>query len=137
MVDEVVLMGAVAEALKARRGVKVAYLFGSFASGRAHARSDVDVGLLLDDGVEYRPHELSEIAGEIQSKANLNSEVEVTTLNKAGIRLLIQVVREGKPLYVGDEEGRVSFESNVLLHYLDYKPHLMEYDGHVKRRVTS
>lgn len=38
----------VGTALDACPGVVSAYLFGSFAEGRQHAQSDIDIGVLLD-----------------------------------------------------------------------------------------
>ena len=45
---------AFADYLRSRTEIVAAYLFGSVAAGKAHKFSDVDVALLLAEGVDSR-----------------------------------------------------------------------------------
>lgn len=103
----------------------VAYLYGSHAQGHATDRSDVDVGVLLDDwpgpgaGLD-RTLDLNRL---VASALGLAGErVDVKTLNGAPLRLLHQVVAKGRPVYVRDEAERVRFEADVMDRYFDFLP---------------
>jgi len=119
------------------QAIEVVYLFGSQATGRAHPKSDVDVGILYVKGHQVGLKELVRLAQEIEDRAGLKTEVEVVSLNGKDARFLEEVIRGGKPVYVKDESKKVEFEAQNLIRYLDYQHYLREYDKFVKKRVTS
>ncbi len=61
--------------------ILAAYLFGSFARGRAGKSSDLDVALLLDKGAEARFSLLAFMVA-VEKKIGLNADVVI--LNHAG-----------------------------------------------------
>ena len=74
-----------------------AYLFGSRATGRAHADSDVDVAVYL---AEERPAEAglgyaASLAADLMRVLG-TSAVDVVVLNSAGPLLYRQVLRHGR-----------------------------------------
>jgi len=131
------LSTAVKRALDGRRDVVAAYVFGSVARGLAHDGSDVDVGLLLEEGVRISPYELSRIALEIESNVGSGREADVHAINNSSLRFIAQVLRDGRPVYVRDERKRIQFESAALLRYLDFKPHILLYDAYVQKRMAA
>ena len=45
--------------------------------------------------------------------------VDLLILNKAGVDLAMRVIREGKPIYVADEDFRHRYEAHITIEYLD------------------
>ena len=108
--------------LSTRPDVIAAYLFGSVARGRAGPRSDVDIAVLLEEGLE--PFERFErrlrLMGELE--AFCGREVDVVVLNDVTPVLQHQVLRYGRLLYEKDHMARVAFEVQVQRTYADLKP---------------
>jgi uncharacterized protein len=104
------LVGALRDAARRclpRTPVRIAYLYGSRASGRPRPDSDIDIGVLLDapsPGVE------SAVADALAAASGLGG-IEVTVLDELPIRFLGRVLRSRIVLYSRDEPGRVAWES--------------------------
>jgi predicted nucleotidyltransferase len=84
--------------LRTEPSVSLAVLFGSYARGEEHRRSDVDLAVRLRDGGRRR-----ELASRLSEK--LGSRVQLVTLeDAAGAPLLLaEVMREGR--VVVDRDG--------------------------------
>jgi predicted nucleotidyltransferase len=119
----------VSELFASRRppGVAAAYLFGSHALGRAHAESDVDVGLVLDlRQVSDRPAR-SRLALDLASDliaATHNNAVDVVVLNDASPELSAAVVTRGRRIYLADAAIEHEFRRTAQLRYADLRPFL-------------
>ena len=107
----------------AQNPVNAAYLAGALSSRTAFGHiSDVDIAILLMDQVkadqflEYRLYFFSELAKQLESDT-----IDVMILNQASHLLKLQVIKHGQVLYSRDEKQRVSFESKIILDYLDFK----------------
>jgi predicted nucleotidyltransferase len=103
--------------------VRLAYLFGSHGRGTANPLSDVDVAVLLDRCLS--PQERGQI--HLRLAADLmavlrRDDVDVVILNSAPVLLRHRIVRDGRLLFVADEEERASFVADTLLRYLDLRP---------------
>lgn len=102
--------------------VVAAYLFGSVARERAHARSDVDIAVLLREGMgplergEYLLRLINALWG------LCGRQVDVVILNQAPPVLQNQVLKYGHLLYERDRAKRVAFEVRARTIYLDLKP---------------
>lgn len=100
-----------------------AYLFGSYARGRAWAQSDLDVAVLLDG----RPDDETcldrrlDIIGGLMDILHVN-DVDVLILNQAPPALCYAVLRDGILLFCRDPQARVMFQVQTLNAYLDFKP---------------
>ncbi|MGQ0654086.1 MAG: type VII toxin-antitoxin system MntA family adenylyltransferase antitoxin [Betaproteobacteria bacterium] len=108
------------------RSIVCAYLYGSVARGDARQRSDVDVGLLLDepppatlDGLGF------DIAGEIERAAG--KAVDLVVLNRASPDLVHRVLRDGVLVHESDRSARIAFETRMRAEYFDVLPYLREY----------
>ncbi|MEQ3553095.1 nucleotidyltransferase domain-containing protein [Pseudonocardia nematodicida] len=94
--------------------VRFAYLFGSRATGRARPDSDVDVAVLLDDGLPA--HEADRVAASVGERLSAESglaRIEVVVLNDAELRFAGRVLRDRVVIFSRDEERRVAYESLV------------------------
>jgi len=114
--------------------VDLAYLFGSQAQGRATGTSDLDLAVLTTspDNVLRQLIDLT-----AQLEAVTDREVDITRLNDAPPRLLVQVLRHGQLLYAADESTRIQFETRARSKYLDMKPHLDAYDKRVREDLMA
>jgi len=111
------------EAAFAAQGVRVAYLFGSQATGRARPDSDVDVAVLWGDDVprsDYFRRRL-ELIGAMMELFRTN-DVDVVVLNEATPLLALEVLRQGQLLYNVDDNLRVAFQVRTVREYRDTAP---------------
>lgn len=112
-----------------RRGVVLAYLFGSVARGGAGPLSDVDIGVLLP-GCPGRSEAFAaycDLAADIPSIAG--RPVDVVVLNHAPPTLRFAVIDEGCAFLNDDDDLRVTFEVRVIAEYLDTE-HLRQVQRH-------
>lgn len=102
----------------------LAYLHGNQVQDRTTERSDVDVGVLLDepaDGLD-RAIELNAVLSRALEVPG--ERLDVTVLNDAPLRLVHQVVTKGEAVLVRDEARRVASEADAMDRYFDFKPML-------------
>lgn len=112
--------------------VVLAYLFGSFATGRPHAFSDVDVGIYFK---KPSLKEFMSVHGALSR--TLGIEVDMIPLNNAPPLMRYEILRKGKRLVSKDEKTRVTYESRAIMEGLDEKP-LIEFIREANlRRVTA
>jgi hypothetical protein len=100
--------------------VLVAYLFGSVARGTSGPLSDVDVAVLLSDGVDPFAAQL-DLMGDIAS-AIRSDEVDVVVLNTAPVSLAYRVLRDGVLLLSRNDVARIRHRVGVIDRYLDMEP---------------
>ena len=102
-------------------GADLVYLFGSQASGKRWAESDIDFAVLLGPGVpreRYGKVQL-ELIGKLMSALGADA-VDVVILNTASPVLAYEgVVRGGKVLFAKDSLARIRFEVAVFQRYAD------------------
>lgn len=104
-----------------------AYLFGSRAEGRAHAESDVDVGVLLDRDAAPTPRRRFESRVRIGSMliGRLHdNDVDVVVLNDAPPQLARRIVTGGRRVYCRDGAADHDFVRDVQLRAADLEPFL-------------
>lgn len=102
--------------------VLVAYLFGSQARGDAGPLSDVDVAILVEEGLA--PAEALDLRLRLMAslaRAFGAERVDVVVLNDAPYLLQHRVIRDGRVLFCRDELTRVRYEFRVLRDYLDFR----------------
>jgi uncharacterized protein len=85
------------EALARKHGIRLMLQFGSTVSGRVHARSDVDVALLLDC-VPASLHEYCELAADLQD-CFPGRELDLAIVNRADPLFLKRIVDGSRLLY--------------------------------------
>lgn len=106
-----------------QRPVRLAYLFGSQASGRTHAESDVDVAVLLNESLtaDERFTERLMLIGAL-SRIFRTDNVDVVILNEASPLLSYEALHNGVLLYCADESERVEFQGRAPRDYEDTAP---------------
>jgi hypothetical protein len=102
--------------------IVVAYVFGSVARGDATHLSDVDIGILLEPGIDAQGSIERQLDLMVALDTFASQEVQVTILNRAPPILTYQVIREGVLLYERDRAERVAFEVKAMKIYFDLKP---------------
>jgi predicted nucleotidyltransferase len=121
-----------------RPGVVAASVFGSNATGRAHARSDVDLAIWLDPALA--PDERLALRIELTDAAAAAlpaTDADVTILNDAP-PLLVQRARQARvPLVDRDPRQRIRLESRALIEYLDTIPLREELERGVRNRLRE
>lgn len=88
------------ETVAKKHGLSFVALFGSQATGRTHAKSDVDIGVARRSisYFEETPVPLIEIENELTRALN-RDDVEVVNLSTVSPTLMYSVVEEGVALY--------------------------------------
>jgi predicted nucleotidyltransferase len=114
-------------------GLVAAYLFGSQARGAAHAASDVDIGLLLEEPPATLDDLHLDVAADLERE--LGAPVDLVVLNRAPGELVHRVLRDGELLVENDRSARIRFEVRARNDYFDLEPVRRVYRG--RRRSAS
>lgn len=102
-------------------GVRLMLQFGSTVSGKAHAGSDVDIGVVLNcPDLSLRAyadleHDVQQLFGE--------RKVDLVILNRADPLLLAQVSSSCRRLH-GSEREMQEFRLRAFKRYQDHRPYL-------------
>lgn len=99
--------------------VTFAYLFGSVATGRAGARSDVDIAVYLEDTADSFEARL-----DIASRASLHlatDRVDVVVLNSAPLSLAGRILQTRQVLLDRDPFARHRYESITARMFHDFR----------------
>lgn len=144
-VDEHAVVPAVDEAARFRLadaldqpGVVSALLFGSQATGKAGALSDVDVGVWLDPRLDSRARAGNQAELTAAAARALNTgEVQVVALNDATPLLRHRAVRDGVRLVDRDPVMRLRLETWAVLEYLDTAPLRRAREARLRRLIAE
>ena len=118
--------------IASRFGARLILQFGSTVSGRTHARSDVDIAVLLDrPDLSLRDH--AELLHELQGLMD-DREVDLVILNRADPLLLKQVSDGCVRLYGSDRELQ-RFRLLAFRRYQDHRPWLELERRYVERAL--
>lgn len=129
--------------LESRPEVLFAYLFGSAGSGQTHARSDVDVAVMLSE--EAARQEVAEtglvglwveLHGLLQAALG-REDVDLVLLHRASPLLAERVIRTGKLLFSRDEPRRLRWIVETKKRYCDLRPLRLLLDRAVSRRIRD
>lgn len=134
--NESTISGHVRDALAGRDDLVAAYLFGSTATGTAHAFSDVDIAVLLTAGLSEEEMFARGLEIGTQLEAALRPEgvaVDVVVLNRAAPTLAFQVLKNGRLVLDRDPDARSLFVMRALGRYYDGKRYR---DYHMARLVA-
>lgn len=107
MREEDPVVVALRKALRGRKDVRLALLFGSRARGRARPDSDADVAVL------GRDLDLLSLASDLSHAAGV--EVDIVNLKDPGFPLLNVLLRDGIVLHEGERGSAASWRSRAWL----------------------
>jgi uncharacterized protein len=123
---------------KQNKAINALYLFGSFAAGNVKPLSDVDIAVLLKNGVPASKYWDYKINLFSQASAVLGTdEIDLVLLNEAPPELRYNVLKDGKALFCCNELERREFQEKAVFDYLDTR-HLRE-EGYsqLKERIRK
>ena len=103
--------------------VKVAYLFGSLANGRARLGSDVDIAILLADATDILAVAERRLRLMTAVEQFAKGDVDVVILNRASPLLQHEVLRTRHVIYERTQKARVDFEVLAGKIYADEQYH--------------
>lgn len=101
---------------KSEYGIKLLYIFGSYAKGINNEKSDVDIAVLLEN--DYNPLDKLNFLGDLCDTLK-RDDIDLVILNSANSVLKHQVIKYGRLIYMEDEITKVFFESGVQKEYMD------------------
>jgi len=120
MIDIHPLLTKIGQYLAQDSRVWLAYLFGSQVSGRIGPMSDIDLGILFAEEVEFQLAS-AELAHEV-SKVIPGEPVDIVVLNTAPVELAYAVIAQGTCLFRKNEVIRIEYEADVLSRHGDFLP---------------
>ena len=113
--------------------VKLAYVFGSWAEGRATGRSDVDVAVYVGGRLGWRDY----VALKNELEDAVGRPVDLVVLDDAPPALAYQAVARGELIMAVDMGLMADVEAKVVKEWLDLRPRLEAYYEAVIRRLTG
>ncbi|HBI22945.1 MAG: hypothetical protein A2Y48_09905 [Nitrospirae bacterium RIFCSPLOW2_12_42_9] len=117
------LIEEIKKLLSPREEIILAYLFGSFSKGIPSSRSDIDIAVLIQEGIseeEYPYGYRSELLTYLIKGLRTN-RIDLVILNDASPFLKFQVLRHGKIILSKSENIRIDFQVKVITRYNDVK----------------
>jgi predicted nucleotidyltransferase len=107
--------------------VRLAWLFGSRARGRARPDSDWDIAVLVEEAAAADAgavkRTIFRLAGAL-GRAVPSESIDLVLLNRAPALLRHRVLRDGVPLLVRSESERVRFMIRAIREYQDFEPRM-------------
>ncbi|RME13509.1 MAG: nucleotidyltransferase domain-containing protein [Ardenticatenia bacterium] len=98
-----------------QEAITLAYLFGSFAEGRAHVASDVDIAILCETPLTFHQYD----ALQTQIQLIVKRPVDLVLLDNVPLDFQYAVLASGQCLYERDRATRVEYEAKVAGLYQD------------------
>jgi len=100
--------------------VRLAYLYGSYAKGKTHKKSDIDIAVVLEPHAKRADYQ---IGGNIYDSLQPGGpEIDVREINsEKDPTFLINVLSPAKPILVKDEKERIEFETKAFERFYDIK----------------
>lgn len=126
------IIDSVKERLEENYNVVFAYVYGSYARGKATRFSDLDIAVFLRDTGHDGFRELL-----AQLPVNADVEFDVRVLNDAAPLFRYNVVREGKLLFVKDKGIHETFVYDTLVSALELRETLTNMREERLRRVLD
>ena len=122
--------------------IEFAYIFGSYATGRQHKNSDLDIAIYLNDKAKKQHSKFcsndnqAKIISELVQITHIN-DIDLIILNTAPALLKYQIVTSGRRIFCKDDILRKRFELMTIKLYFDNLPLLnMELD-YLERRFAN
>ena len=106
---------AVRSLLDTRPQVRLAYIFGSLASGNESPSSDLDVGILF--AANPSPEALDRLSVELEAVSD--RKVDIVDLRRAPPLRIHEIVITGRLLVCRNEDERVGFITQSAARFLD------------------
>lgn len=117
-------------------GVKLVYLFGSSAENYRQPKSDVDVGVVMEENrMDSDFNKLYNRLYDIFTDLFPGQKLDLVFLQRAGLELNFDVISHGRVIFESPKTDRFAFEEKILLLYADFKPMLKNFDRAIISRI--
>ncbi|MDP1548413.1 MAG: nucleotidyltransferase domain-containing protein [Anaerolineales bacterium] len=113
--------------------IQAVYLFGSAASGKQHAESDIDLGIIPRDS-SLRSQKLDILADLTRHGFN---NVDVVFLDTLDIVVRFEAIRQNRLVYCAKGFDAGAFFSLTLRQYFDFVPYLNIQRKAYKQRILQ
>ena len=113
-------MDALRAALESDPKVAYALVFGSTATGTRRAASDIDIAVALARGARLAPLEVGALIARLEQAAA--GSVDLVLLDEAPPGLAYRVFRDGRVVFVRDQQALKARRARAILEYLDFQP---------------
>ena len=94
------------------------YAYGSFARGDEWPDSDIDLAVLMPPG-QAMPDRLGLMSNVAQ---RIGHDVDLADLRRTGLDLAMEVIRDGRPLWVRQPDATLQWEVQQMADYADFQP---------------
>ena len=123
----------------AKPEIAAVYLFGSFAQGKQHASSDLDLGILFKD---HHQHPRCVVAQRldrylVELSRLLRKEPHLVTMNTAGEILLKQIFSKGRCILVNDPKALSLFKMAAYARITDFSYHYVSMKKGFTQRIMQ
>ncbi len=133
-------MDALVNYFRTDRRLEAAYIFGSYGTEHQTPLSDVDLALLVTQGVTISLNDELRLGAEITAITG-EEDIDLVILNKVPVTLQYRVISTGKLIYRKDDSQLADFIEKVLKFHGDYNIDLThfyrEYDEHLKEEYLD
>lgn len=116
-------------------GVAIAYLFGSSATGLKDKESDIDIGIVFENGLPLSSLETYNKLYALFSEIFQSKEIDIIFLEDAPLSLQFEAIKYGKVLYEKDTNSRLDYEEKTMLKYADFLPLEEEMERVILERI--
>ena len=121
---------------KSKKDITAVYLFGSYASGKATAGSDVDLAVLFD-GLDREAANQRLDTYLVELSRILRKDMHLTVMNFAGEVLLKQIFKKGKCLIVNDPKKLAYFTMTAYSKISDFQYYHRQMKAGLVRRIME
>ncbi|QGP92764.1 Polymerase beta, Nucleotidyltransferase [Neomoorella glycerini] len=105
-----------------QQSIRMAFLFGSRAKGRAGAESDVDLGVYLEPG--YTRQDIYQMWNELEDM--LGTKVDLLVLNEATPSMAWAALK-GKRLYIRDQSFYIQYLLDISREAEDFQQYVLDW----------
>jgi len=114
-------------------GITAAYLFGSQASGKTHAKSDVDIAVRFSKKLTLKKTLL--LANELSTI--FKKEIDIVDLDNAPLSLQFRIFKARKLLYAKNPKEEASKRAKSACLYFDYKYYFDRFAKFEMKRILA
>ena len=131
------LIDTIKKVIEVHKEVLFAYLYGSVLYHEELNGSDIDIAVyLIEMNVKNYLIKEEEIIKDLV--VNLHTDrVDLRILNSSPFLIQYNIIKEGIPIYVRDEQKRLEFEDRVMNRFFELKPFLDEYKEALSLRIKT
>ncbi len=119
-----------------RKEVTAVYLFGSYATGKEHDCSDIDIGVVLDESAleSYTERRENYLVG---LGRILRKDIDPVILNKANLTLLRQVFLTGKCILVNNSKKLAIYKTVMFVRIAEFSYYRSQMQAGLIRKIMK